>query len=172
MTWAVVTYAGMLILGLAARVLYPGLPDPEVAFVYATTHLFPPLVAGIMVAAVLSAIMSTADSQLLVAASRAPYGRINQLDNRLASGDETIRPRLDAHAARHFSQVSADIFRRTLEVRGCGHGVRVTTPLGFYPRRVDPSRIVADDQVGNFAANAVIAVAVSLGNLLQIFEHR
>lgn len=67
--WAVVVYAGMIILGLAGRVLFPALPDREVIFVSATHTLFPPVVAGVMLAAVLSAIMSTADSQVLVAAS-------------------------------------------------------------------------------------------------------
>lgn len=67
--WALLVYSGMLLLGLCGRVLFPRLADPEVVFVSATNQLFPPIVAGIMVAAVLSAIMSTADSQLLVAAS-------------------------------------------------------------------------------------------------------
>ncbi len=67
--WAVLVYSGMLLLGLCGRVLYPGLADREVVFLTATTSLFPPVVAGILIAAVLSAIMSTADSQLLVAGS-------------------------------------------------------------------------------------------------------
>lgn len=69
LTWAIVVYSGMLVLGWAGRVLLPDLGDNEVIFVAATHRLFPPVVAGIMLAAVLSAIMSTADSQLLVAAS-------------------------------------------------------------------------------------------------------
>jgi sodium/proline symporter len=69
MTWAVIVFAGMLLLGLCGRVLFPGLPDHETVFVFATNALFPPVLAGVMLAAVLSAIMSTADSQLLVAAS-------------------------------------------------------------------------------------------------------
>jgi sodium/proline symporter len=67
--WAVVLYAGMIVLGLCARVLFPGLPDGEVAFITATQQLFSPVAAGVLLAAVLSAIMSTADSQLLVAGS-------------------------------------------------------------------------------------------------------
>jgi Na+/proline symporter len=67
--WAVVIYIGMILLGLCGRVLYPGLIDPELVFVTAANGLFHPIVSGVMVAAVLSAIMSTADSQLLVAAS-------------------------------------------------------------------------------------------------------
>jgi sodium/proline symporter len=67
--WAVIIYAGMLTLGLAARALYAGaLADEQVLFEVAN-RLFAPVVAGVMIAAVLSAIMSTADSQLLVAAS-------------------------------------------------------------------------------------------------------
>lgn len=67
--WALIVYSGMLLLGLCGRVLFQELADREVVFVSATNELFPPVLAGIMVAAVLSAIMSTADSQLLVAAS-------------------------------------------------------------------------------------------------------
>jgi sodium/proline symporter len=67
--WAVIVYAGMLLLGLCGRVLYPDLTDPEVVLVVAANDLLPAIVAGTMIAAVLSAIMSTADSQLLVAAS-------------------------------------------------------------------------------------------------------
>ncbi len=67
--WALVVYAGMLLLGLCGRVLLPSLNDPEVVFVSLTNSLFTPVVSGVMLAAVLSAIMSTADSQLLVAGS-------------------------------------------------------------------------------------------------------
>ena len=67
--WAAVVYAGMLLLGLCGRVLYPDLADPEIVLVVAANGLLPAVVAGVMIAAVLSAIMSTADSQLLVAAS-------------------------------------------------------------------------------------------------------
>jgi sodium/proline symporter len=68
-TWAVLVYAGMLLLGLAGRVLFPDLSDPEVVLITAANSLLPAVAAGIVIAAVLSAIMSTADSQLLVAAS-------------------------------------------------------------------------------------------------------
>ncbi len=69
MTWALVVYVGMLTLGWCGRVLYPNVADKEAIFMVATKGLFHPTIAGIMLAAVLSAIMSTADSQLLVAAS-------------------------------------------------------------------------------------------------------
>lgn len=68
-SWSVVVYAGMLLLGLCGRALHPALGDGEVILVVLANDLFPPVLAGVILAAVLSAIMSTADSQLLVAAS-------------------------------------------------------------------------------------------------------
>lgn len=70
--WAAIMYTGMIVVGLAARVLFPSLEGPggqEGAFVAIVDALFHPVLAGVMLAAVLSAIMSTADSQLLVAAA-------------------------------------------------------------------------------------------------------
>jgi sodium/proline symporter len=65
--WAVVVYGGMILLGLCGRAMFPELDDREVVLVQAAEALFHPVVAGVMLAAVLSAMMSTADSQLLVA---------------------------------------------------------------------------------------------------------
>lgn len=67
--WAVFIYSGMLLLGLCGRVLWQSVPDGEQIFFETSNRILPPVLAGIMVAAVLSAIMSTADSQLLVASS-------------------------------------------------------------------------------------------------------
>jgi sodium/proline symporter len=69
LTWAVIIYAGMLAVGLAARALFGGQLAHEQVLFEVAGQLFAPVVAGVMIAAVLSAIMSTADSQLLVAAS-------------------------------------------------------------------------------------------------------
>lgn len=73
MAWAVIVYAGMLLLGLCARVLFADLGDSEQVLFKVATDLLPSIVAGVMLAAVLSAIMSTADSQLLVASSAISY---------------------------------------------------------------------------------------------------
>jgi sodium/proline symporter len=69
MAWAVLLYGGMLLLGWAGRVLYPEISNPEALLFHSASGLLPPVLAGIVVAALLSAVMSTADSQLLVAAS-------------------------------------------------------------------------------------------------------
>jgi sodium/proline symporter len=73
LVWAVLVYAGMLTLGLCARVLYSDLGDSEQVLFHSAQALLPAVVAGVMLAAVLSAIMSTADSQLLVASSAISY---------------------------------------------------------------------------------------------------
>jgi sodium/proline symporter len=67
--WAVIIYSGMVVLGWSGRVLVNNLGDDEQVLFVLATLLLPSLMAGIMVSAILSAIMSTADSQLLVAAS-------------------------------------------------------------------------------------------------------
>lgn len=67
--WAVIVYSGMIMLGLCGRMLYPDLGDAEMVFLSVASDHFHPIFSGIMIAGVLSATMSTADSQLLVAAS-------------------------------------------------------------------------------------------------------
>lgn len=70
--WNVLLGWGAVYTGLAARALYAPsvLPDPKnQAFVHMATELFPPFLAGLMLAALVAAIMSTADSQLLVISS-------------------------------------------------------------------------------------------------------
>lgn len=67
--WYAIVFGGMVLLGLIGHVLHPGIENPETIFFTLTDSLFTPVLGGILLAAVLSAIMSTADSQLLVAAS-------------------------------------------------------------------------------------------------------
>jgi len=67
--WFAAVFFGMCILGLSVKAMLPALTNPEVLFFEASTVLLPPIFAGIMIAAVLSAIMSTADSMLLVGAA-------------------------------------------------------------------------------------------------------
>lgn len=71
--WPTIVYGGMLLLGYSARLLVPESSNHEQVLFSVTNLLFSPIVAGIIIAAVLSAIMSTADSQLLVSASSLSY---------------------------------------------------------------------------------------------------
>ena len=73
LVWALVIYSGMLLAGWCGHGLVAGLDNHEAVLLALTNQLFSPIVAGIIVAAVLSAIMSTADSQLLVCAATVSY---------------------------------------------------------------------------------------------------
>lgn len=61
--------AGAVTAGMAGRALFPGLEDAETIFPVLSAELFPPVITGIMMVVVLSAIMSTVDSLLLLASS-------------------------------------------------------------------------------------------------------
>lgn len=67
--WFAVVFVGMCALGLAGRVLLPAIDNPETLFFVLTQSLFPSFLGAVLLAAVLSAIMSTADSMLLVSAA-------------------------------------------------------------------------------------------------------
>ncbi len=82
---------GAVTAGVAGRALYPGLDDPERIFPVISNNLFHPVIAGMLLVVVLSAIMSTVDSLLLLASSsvvRDTYQRImgsNESDERLSN---------------------------------------------------------------------------------------
>lgn len=67
--WYIIVFLGMWLLGLIGHVLHHGLENSEQIFFVMLDDLFPPVIAAILLAAILSAIMSTADSQLLSAAA-------------------------------------------------------------------------------------------------------
>lgn len=70
MVWVTITMAAAILIGLFGRVwLGDVLADQETVFMKLVQNLFHPIVAGILLAAILAAVMSTADSQLLVASS-------------------------------------------------------------------------------------------------------
>ncbi len=72
LVWVTLALAGALAVGMVGRVyVSPALtgPDTERVFIEMVGGMFPSLIAGVLLAAILAAIMSTADSQLLVTAS-------------------------------------------------------------------------------------------------------
>jgi len=71
MVWMVLVLFGSVATGLAGIAYFADNPleNPETVFITLSQQLFNPWVAGIITAAILSAIMSTVDSQLLVSSS-------------------------------------------------------------------------------------------------------
>ena len=69
--WTLLAYIGAITLGLAAITLYGQtcVADPEQILPFVLMKLMPPWIAGILLAGAVAAMMSTADSQLLIATS-------------------------------------------------------------------------------------------------------
>jgi sodium/proline symporter len=73
-TWTAFGLVGAVLVGLAGVAYLTNhgagpLTDPETVFMVLVDAMFHPVIAGVLLAAILAAIMSTADSQLLVASS-------------------------------------------------------------------------------------------------------
>ena len=88
MVWGVVVFYGAGVVGLAGRVLLPGLADGETALMALSLKLLHPALAALMLAAVASAILSTVSSQLLVAASAVSYDVVEEVMGR---GSDDVR---------------------------------------------------------------------------------
>ncbi len=92
-SWTTLSLAGATLVGLAAIGYLPEPlqgADSERAFMLLVGALFHPLVAGVLLAAVLAAIMSTADSQLLVSTSALAEDFYKALFRREASQRELV----------------------------------------------------------------------------------
>ena len=85
--WAVLIYIGMVLLGWSGRVLLPELADAESVLLALSVEYLPAILGGLITGGVLAAIMSTSDSQLLVAGSAVSHdlrrGRLSLKIDRL-----------------------------------------------------------------------------------------
>ena len=83
--WVVITLAAAILVGMFGSMLFPGLADAESVFMVMVDKLFPPIITGVLLTAILAAIMSTADSQLLVTSSAVSSDIYGGLINKKAS---------------------------------------------------------------------------------------
>ncbi len=69
--WVIIALTGAILVALLSSPLFPGLTDgaQETVFMLMIRKFFPPWIGGIFLAAIMAAIMSTIDSQLLVSSS-------------------------------------------------------------------------------------------------------
>ena len=81
--------AGAVTAGMAGRALHPTLDDPESIFPLLSSELLPPVLAGVLMVVVLSAIMSTVDSLLLLASSAVVRDTVQKVFGSLKS-DRTL----------------------------------------------------------------------------------
>ncbi len=93
--WTALSMGGALLVGLVGLVYvtnHPGieLADGEKIFMILVNAIFHPVIAGVLLAAILAAIMSTADSQLLVSSSALAEDFYKQVFNRDASSQQVV----------------------------------------------------------------------------------
>jgi len=90
--WVVISLACAVIVGMVAIPMFDGLKggNQEKVFIYMISKLFNPWVGGVLLAAILSAIMSTIDSQLLVSSSALTEDFYKKILRRDASDKELI----------------------------------------------------------------------------------
>lgn len=95
LVWTALSMCGALLAGMVG-LLYvqnnPGiaLDDGEKVFMLLVNAMFHPVVAGILLAAILAAIMSTADSQLLVSSSAFSEDLYKQIINKDATSKQVV----------------------------------------------------------------------------------
>ncbi len=69
MIWVIITLTAAVAIGVIGKAYMPDLIDGETIYMAMIDAMFPDIIAGILLTAILAAIMSTASSQLLVTAS-------------------------------------------------------------------------------------------------------
>ena len=79
------------LVGILAIVILPSLDDPEMAIFSVAEQLLPPAITGIVMAAIMAAIMSTADSLLLQTGSVASRDIYQRFLNKKASERQMVR---------------------------------------------------------------------------------
>lgn len=92
MTWVTISLSGASLIGIIAVYLFPELSphNAEKVFIFMIQKFFTPWMGGILLAAILSAIMSTADSQLLVCSAALTEDFYQRVIKRDASQQELI----------------------------------------------------------------------------------
>ncbi|MCG8669677.1 MAG: sodium/proline symporter PutP [Pseudomonadales bacterium] len=91
-TWTGITLVGGMAVGIIGNGFFnETLPDGEKVFIQLVSVLFNPYVAGLLLAAILAAIMSTADSQLLVSTSALTQDLYQRFTHQEMSDQKLIR---------------------------------------------------------------------------------
>jgi sodium/proline symporter len=65
-TWMAISFIGPLFIGVAGRIIFGNVINPETVGLIAIENMFPDVIAGILVAGILGVILSTTDSMMLV----------------------------------------------------------------------------------------------------------
>lgn len=178
MGWTLVSYWGAPLIGLVGvAVLGPGLEDPERVMPLLALELLPGWLAGLMIAGATAAMMSTADSQLIVVTSTIVediYVRLFRpgadpkrlvLLSRLA----TVAIALVAFALAYAAYRGSSLIDTMVAYAWTGLGASFGPPLvmSLWWRRTTRAGVLAG-MVGGMAATVVWQNTAALGALLDI----
>jgi sodium/proline symporter len=94
-TWAVISMIAAVFIGIAGRALFPAAlttaSDAESVYILVATRLMPALIAGLLVAGILAATISSSDSYLLIASSAVAKNIYQGLLKRTATDKQVMR---------------------------------------------------------------------------------
>lgn len=90
MIWVGITLTCAVVVGVIGKALMPDLADGETVYMVLINELFNPVVSGVLLIAILAAIMSTASSQLLVTASSVSKDLYAVLFKKDTNGSEIV----------------------------------------------------------------------------------
>lgn len=94
-TWAVISMIAAVFIGIAGRALFPAAlttaSEAESIYILAATRLMPPLIAGLLVAGILAATISSSDSYLLIASSAVAKNIYEGLLKKTATDKQVMR---------------------------------------------------------------------------------
>jgi sodium/proline symporter len=90
MIWVIITLFAAVAIGVIGKAYMPDLVDGETIYMAMIDKMFPDVIAGILLTAILAAIMSTASSQLLVTASSASRDLYALLFKKSTEGTEIV----------------------------------------------------------------------------------
>ncbi|MGD8308298.1 MAG: sodium/proline symporter PutP [Chromatiales bacterium] len=176
-TWSGLGMAGAVLVGIAGiGYLEPALTgaDAEKVFIHLVGAVFHPLPAGVLLAAILAAIMSTADSQLLVASSALTEDFYRALYRRGASERELVWVGRGAVAAIALLAlfIARDADSRVLDLvayawAGFGAAFGPVVLLGLFWRRMTAGGALAGMLVGGIT---VIVWKQLEGGLFDLYE--
>jgi len=176
MWWMIVGLYGAMLSGLVAVAYFQATPleNPETAFIALARVLFNPWLSGVFLAAVLAAIMSTADSQLIVSTSALtedvyrPFLRPQADDRELVwvgRGGVVVIALLALAIARNPESRVLDIVAYAWAGFGAGFGPAILLSL-TWPRMTRNGALA-----GMLAGAATVAIWGQLsGGLFDVYE--
>lgn len=174
-SWSLLVYIASIVVGLCGIAYLPEpLVDPEKVFMVMVGVVFHPLIAGFLLAAILAAIMSTVDSQLLVSASTLaedlyPLKAGSRLNDRQRVKTGRIAVAIIAFIA---MIIAMDENSRVLDVvayawGGLGAALGPVTLLSLYWRRMNWQGALAGVLTGGIT---VIVWKQLDGGLFELYE--